>query len=163
MKIRTLSIACVATGAALLAACTSASRNTGACEQLMRNKLADTSSETLRVDHRAAAIRGSRVVVEGTIEHVVPVPAASAVPASASASAAVTAAVPQAPAAAALPASAAQAASGVSAASTRGKPAKPKTVMQPAAAECTFDGEQLSAFRWLAPARLATPDDQPAT
>ncbi|MCC8405353.1 hypothetical protein LJ655_26445 [Paraburkholderia sp. MMS20-SJTN17] len=122
MKIRILSLACVASAAALLAACTIVTRNSGACEQLMRSKLAETSSgmspDTLRVTHRAAAIRGSRVVVEGTIAHVV----------SASGTAAST----------------------------------PKKVSTPAAAECTFHGEQLDVFRWLAPPQLATPVAQPA-
>ncbi|MGT2470511.1 hypothetical protein [Paraburkholderia terrae] len=40
---------------------------------------------------------------------------------------------------------------------------KPPTTAVPAAAECTYDANgQQSAFRWLAPARLAkdsTPDD----
>ncbi|MGF6984758.1 hypothetical protein QFZ99_004235 [Paraburkholderia atlantica] len=74
MKIRLLSVACLASAAALLAACTIVTRNSNACEQLMRSKLAEPSSgmssDRLRVTHRGAAIRGSRVVVEGTIEHV---------------------------------------------------------------------------------------------
>lgn len=143
MKIRILSIACIASAAALLAACTVVSRNSSACEQLMRSKLAETSSGmssgTLRVTHRGAAIRGSRVVVEGSIEHL------------ASASA-VTATVP-------LPASASKAASDLK---VSAKPAGPKKVSTPAAAECTFHGEQLDVFRWLAPAQLATPVAQPA-
>ncbi|WP_233802279.1 hypothetical protein [Paraburkholderia sp. HP33-1] len=122
MKMRILSFACVASAAALLAACTTVTRNSGACEQLMRSKLAETSSgmssDTLRVTHRAAAIRGSRVVVEGMIAHVV-------------------------------------SASGTAASA-------PKKVNTPAAAECTFHGEQLDVFRWLAPAQLATPVAQPA-
>ena len=145
MKIRLLSIACVASAVSLLAACTIATRNSGACEQMMRSKLAEASSgmsaDTLRVMHRGAAIRGSRVVVEGAIEHVV----------SASETAAAT------PLAAS--ASAAKAASDVKVAA---KPVEPKRVSTPAAAECTFHGEQLDVFRWLAPAKLATPVTQPA-
>jgi hypothetical protein len=147
MKIRILSIACIASTAALLAACTSVIRNSSACEQLMRSKLADTSSgmssDTLRVTHRGAAIRGSRVVVEGSIEHLV---SASEVAAASSA--------------AALAASAPKAASDVK---TTAKPAVPKKVSTLAAAECTFHGEQLDVFRWLAPAKLATPVAQPAS
>jgi hypothetical protein len=143
----------------LLAACTAVTRNSGACEQLMRNKLADTSQDTLTVAHRAAAIRGSRVVVEGTIEHVA---TASGVAAAAPAASAPAASAPG----GASGARAASAASGVAAASAVGashtavsaqKPAKPQTVKLPAAAECTFHGEELNVFRWLAPARLATP------
>jgi hypothetical protein len=144
MKIRLLSIVCIASAAALLAACTSGIRNSSACEQLMRSKLADTSSgmssDTLRVTHRGAAIRGSRVVVEGSIEHLV---SASEVAAAAS-----------------LAASAPKAASDVK---VSAKSAEPKKLSTPAAAECTFHGEQLDVFRWLAPAKLATPVAQPAS
>ncbi|MEM5293411.1 hypothetical protein VSR82_03565 [Burkholderia sp. JPY481] len=144
MKIRLLSIACLASAAALLGACTIVTRNSSACEQLMRSKLAEPSSgmssDRLRVTHRGAAIRGSRVVVEGTIEHAV---SASATAASAP-----------------LTASASQAASEVKVAA---KPAQPSKVRTPAAAECTFHGEQLDVFRWLAPPQLATPAAQPAS
>jgi hypothetical protein len=144
MKIRILSIACIASAAALLAACTIVNRNSSACEQLMRSKLAETSSGmssyTLRVAHRGAAIRGSRVVVEGSIEHFV-------------SASEVAAATPPA-------ASAPNAASDLKVAA---RPAQPKKVSTPAAAECTFHGEQLDVFRWLAPAQLATPVAQPAS
>jgi hypothetical protein len=154
MKIRILSIACVTTAAALLAACTTGSRNSGACEQLMRSKLAATSSDTLKVAHRAAAIRGSRVVVEGSIEHV---RTASEVAATMPASAALAASAPGGIAGT----RAVTAASGVEASSK--KPIQPKTVSLPAAAECTFRGEDLDVFRWLAPAKFATPPDQAAS
>ena len=143
MKIRILSIACIASAAALLAACTIVNRNASACEQLMRSKLAETSSGmsyTLRVAHRGAAIRGSRVVVEGSIEHFV-------------SASEVAAATPPA-------ASAPNAASDLKVAA---RPVQPKKVSTPAAAECTFHGEQLDVFRWLAPAQLATPVAQPAS
>ncbi|KAA1015911.1 hypothetical protein FVF58_00725 [Paraburkholderia panacisoli] len=161
MKIRTLSIACVTTAVALLAACTVVTRNSGACEQLMRNKLADTSQDTLTVAHRAAAIRGSRVVVEGTIEHVM---TASEVAAATRAAYALAASAPG----GASGARATSVASGVGAAASVGasnvevstqKPAKPKTVKLPAAAECTFHGEELNVFRWLAPAKLVAPPE----
>jgi hypothetical protein len=32
-----------------------------------------------------------------------------------------------------------------------------KPTVEPAAAECTFDGDKLAAFRWLAPSKLANP------
>jgi hypothetical protein len=70
MKMRILSIACVATAGALLVACTTVYKNSDACEQLMRSKLADTTSDTLKIAHTGAGIGGSRVVVEGSIEHV---------------------------------------------------------------------------------------------
>jgi hypothetical protein len=146
MKIRILSIACIASAATLLAACTIATRNSSACEQLMRSKLADsataTAADTLRVTHRGAAIRGSRVVVEGTIEHRASAPAASATAA----------------ASAALVASAPQAASDLEVAARAAAPAAaPKKTVTPAAAECTFHGETLDVFRWLAPEKLAAP------
>jgi hypothetical protein len=39
------------------------------------------------------------------------------------------------------------------------KPAKPQTLKLPAAAECTFHGEELNVFRWLAPAKLVAPPE----
>jgi len=183
MKIRTLTIACVTTAVALLAACTAVTRNSGACEQLMRNKLADTSQDTLRVVHRAVAIHGSRVVVEGTIEHVMTAsevaaatpavaqraasaPRGAAAAGSRAAAASGAAAANGAAAASGTAARTVSVASGVGAASSVGasdvaasthEPAKRRTVKLPAAAECTFNGEQLNVFRWLAPAKLAAP------
>ncbi|SIT46635.1 conserved exported hypothetical protein [Paraburkholderia ribeironis] len=162
MKIRILSIACLTSVAALLAACTAVHRNSGACEQLMRSKLADTSSDTLRVAHRAAAIRGSRVVIEGSIEHVMTASEVSAASAGQAASAPDEVAGKRAAGVAAGDgAASAVQASGVDA-SSHG-PVKPKTVTLPAAAECTFHGETLDVFRWLAPARLAEPVDGAAS
>jgi hypothetical protein len=187
MKIRILSIACVTIAATLLAACTAVYKNSDACEQLMRSKLAETSPDTLKIAHTGAGIDGSRVVVEGSIEHVMTaseVAAASA--ASAAASAAKLANAPRAAsgvraasavsvasaasdagaasgvtagvASGATAASASLAASGADAASL--KPAKPKKTTTAAAAECTFHGSALSVFSWLAPAKLATPADK---
>ncbi|MFL9891608.1 hypothetical protein [Paraburkholderia sp. RL17-381-BIF-C] len=154
MKIRILSIACVTTAAALLAACTTVYKNTDACEQLMRSKLADTSTDTLKIGHAGAGIYGSRVVVEGSIEHVV---------ASASASAA-TATAPLSASGAHAASAVSVGASGASGASTASAteavsltPAKPQKIVTPAAAECTFHGPTLNAFNWLAPANLVTP------
>jgi hypothetical protein len=151
MKIRILSIACVTTAAALLAACTTVYKNTDACEQLMRSKLADTSTDTLKIGHAGAGIYGSRVVVEGSIEHVVASASASAATATAplSASGAHTAS------AVSVGASGASTASATEAVSL--KPAKPQKIVTPAAAECTFHGPTLNAFNWLAPANLVTP------
>ena len=77
MKIRTLSIACVTTAAVVLAGCTAVYKNTDACEQMMRSKLADVSPEQmpeasidkLSVDHTGTGIHGSRVVVEASLSH----------------------------------------------------------------------------------------------
>lgn len=164
------------TAAALLAACTAVYKNSDACEQLMRSKLAESSPDTLKVSHKGVGIDGSRVVVEGSIEHVV---TASEVAASAAASAAQAAKVPR-PASGAHGASAVSvvsAASGAVAASsamagvasdamaassavvTSVKPVKPKKTTTAAAAECTFHGSTLALFSWLAPAKLASPPD----
>ena len=77
MKICTLSIACVTTAAVVLAGCTAVYKNTDACEQAMRSKLADVSPEQmpeasidkLSVDHTGTGIHGSRVVVEASLSH----------------------------------------------------------------------------------------------
>ncbi|CAE6853079.1 hypothetical protein R69927_02177 [Paraburkholderia domus] len=190
MKIRILSIACVTTAATLLAACTAVYKNTDACEQLMRSKLAETSSpDTLKITHTGAGIDGSRVVVEGSIEHVVtasevaaasaPSPAASAAPvanAPRPASGARAASAMSA-ASSASDATDATAASGVTAGVASGavaasasvaasgadaaslKSSKPKKTRMAAAAECTFHGSALSVFSWLAPEKLVTPAD----
>jgi hypothetical protein len=181
MKIRILSIACITAAFALLAACTATFRNSDACEQLMRSKLADTSPDTLRVAHRGAGIRGSRVVIEGSIEHVTTASEAAATAASqATAASSAKLAAASANGASAARASRVGAASAVSATSPASgvsedasdaagasevkglaaKPAKPTTVVTAAAAECTFHGPDLNVFRWLAPAKLATPDDE---
>ncbi|MCI0147225.1 hypothetical protein KNO81_15165 [Paraburkholderia sediminicola] len=187
MKIRILSIACVTTAATLLAACTAVYKNTDACEQLMRSKLAETSSpDTLKITHTGAGIDGSRVVVEGSIEHVVtasevaaasaPSPAASAAPvanaprpasgaraasamsaASSASDATAASGVTAGVASGAVAASASVAASGADAASL--KSSKPKKTRMAAAAECTFHGSALSVFSWLAPEKLVTPAD----
>lgn len=202
MKIRLLSLVCVTTAATLLAGC-AVYKNPSACEQLMRSKLADTSTDTLKIDHAGAAIDGTRVVVEGSIEHVMtasevaaatpPVVPKAATPVAASAgqvapagqmasaasgvqtasagsstSAPVAAANASgasetAPAAAmALAAPAAVAAAASSADALSAKNAKPKKTTTAAAAECTFHGETLDVFTWLAPAKLAAPPAEDA-
>jgi hypothetical protein len=186
MKIRILSIVCVTTAATLLAACTAVYKNSDACEQLMRSKLAETSPDTLKVAHTGAGIDGSRVVVEGSIEHVMTaseVAAASAASAAASAAKLANAPHPASDVRAASAVSVASAASDAAAASgaTAGvasgataasaslaasgadatvlKSAKPKKTSTPAAAECTVHGSALSVFSWLAPAKLVKPAD----
>ncbi|MFM0594619.1 MULTISPECIES: RodZ family helix-turn-helix domain-containing protein [Paraburkholderia] len=193
MKIRILSLVCVTTAATLLAGC-AVYKNPSACEQLMRSKLAETSTDKLKIDHAGAAIDGTRVVVEGSIEHVMtasevaaatppvvpkavaPVAAsagqmaqmasaASGVQAVSTASAGLSASTPVAAANASgasetAPAAVAAAASNADALSL--KNAKPKKTTTAAAAECTFHGETLGVFTWLAPAKLATPPAEAA-
>ncbi|CAB3690543.1 hypothetical protein LMG22037_02957 [Paraburkholderia phenoliruptrix] len=183
MKIRILTLACVATAAALLAACTTVYRNSDACEQLMRSKLAETSSDTLKIGHTGAGIGGSRVVVEGAIEHGVTASEAAAAGGASGASGASRASGAAGASAASRPASgsatsaasgtataAGATASGVGAAAASPsassdaqalalKSGKPKKIVQAAAAECTFHGPTLATFSWLAPAKLAAPSE----
>ncbi|MFM0492804.1 hypothetical protein PQQ88_00915 [Paraburkholderia caledonica] len=164
MKIRIVTIACAATAAALLAACTAVYKNSDACEQLMRSKLAEKTSDTLKIGHTGAGIDGSRVVVEGSIEHVM---TASEV-AAASARAASGARAGRRVAASGVGAAPAvsQAASSVTASEADAlarKPTKPKKLILAAAAECTFHGPTLDTFSWLAPAKLAAPSDPDAS
>ncbi|MFM0376386.1 hypothetical protein PQQ72_05135 [Paraburkholderia strydomiana] len=156
MKIRIVTIACAATAAALLAACTAVYKNSDACEQLMRSKLAEQSTDTLKIGHTGAGIDGSRVVVEGSIEHVM---TASEV-AAASARAASGARAGRRMAASGVGAASAVTASEADALAR--KPNKPKKLILAAAAECTFHGPTLDTFSWLAPAKLAAPSDPDA-
>ncbi|MFM0214211.1 MULTISPECIES: hypothetical protein [Paraburkholderia] len=157
MKIRIVTIACAATAAALLAACTAVYKNSDACEQLMRSKLAEQSTDTLKIGHTGAGIDGSRVVVEGSIEHVM---TASEV-AAASARAASGARAGRRMAASGVGAASAVTASEADALAR--KPNKPKKLILAAAAECTFHGPTLDTFSWLAPAKLAAPSDPDAS
>ncbi|ACD17075.1 hypothetical protein [Paraburkholderia phytofirmans] len=156
MKIRILPLVCVTTAAALLTGCTAVYKNTDACEQLMRSKLAETSPDTLKITHAATGIHGSRVVVEGSIEHVVAPASASAAASAPLADSAVAVG-----AAGALSASNASNASNASDASATKafwfKSAKTRKTVTPAAAECTFNGPTLNVFNWLAPANLVAP------
>jgi hypothetical protein len=159
MKIRTLSIACVTTAAVLSAGCTAVYKNSDACEQMMRGKFAEASSEKLTLSHTGAGIHGERVVVEGRYEQA-PLQAVDAAAIAAGASGAsaaeVVAGVPAPKTIAALnpPASA-------PVAPVTSQPAgKKKKIFRDAAAECQFDGLNLTAFRWLSPAELAHPADE---
>jgi hypothetical protein len=148
MKIRTLCIACVTTAAVLLAGCTAVYKNTDACEQMMRSKLADVSPEQLpdiassklSVGHRGTGIDGTRVVVEATLSRMQTEEETAA--------------------------SAAQAASapppGLSSAAARAKASKPRKLAKNVAAECTFTGLNLASFRWLAPKELLQTSDTAA-
>ena len=158
MKIRTLSIACATTAAMLLAGCTAVYKNTDACEQMMRGKLADVtpkqlpdvSLDKLSISHTGTGIGGSRVVVEGTLSHMQTASEVAAANAPKGASAVHAAS-------AVTTASAASAASGATAtvaAAKPAKPVKPKKITKAAAVECTFHGLNLASFRWLSPAEL---------
>ncbi|MFM0752779.1 hypothetical protein [Paraburkholderia strydomiana] len=163
MKIRIVTIACAATAAALLAACTAVYKNSDACEQLMRSKLAEQSTDTLKIGHTGAGIDGSRVVVEGSIEHVMT--ASEVAAASARAASGARAGRRVAASGVGAASSVSQAASSVTASEADAlarKPSKPKKLILAAAAECTFHGPTLDTFSWLAPAKLAAPSDPDA-
>jgi hypothetical protein len=164
MKIRTLCLACVTTAAVLFAGCTAVYKNTDACEQMMRTKLAgvtpeqvpDAAIDKLSIDHTGTGIHGTRVVVEGSLAHLQTASEVAAAAAPKGASAAVAAS-------AAAPATTVAAASGASApAAASAKPVKPKKVSTATAAECTFNGLSLASFRWLAPAELVKTNDAAA-
>jgi hypothetical protein len=170
---RFVGLAAVAT---LLAGCVAQYRNPSACEDEMRQRLADGTHGTLSVTHSAVAYRGERVVVEGRLDNV-PQAASGVSAASGAAAGSDAEAVPlqaaSAPVAASGAASAAVATAASAASGTEAgpKPTTPvgvltqklglkKPVRTPAAAECTFNESGLTSFRWLAPPALAktTPD-----
>jgi hypothetical protein len=192
MKIRTISLACVTTAAVLLAGCTAFYKNTNACEQMMRSKLADVPSEQfpeasvdkLSVDHTGTGIHGTRVVVEASLSHMqtasevaaasapkgasgtaaaAAVAAASGAKATAASGVAASAASADSAASAPMAATALAAASGASATAATAKPVKPKKVVRAAAAECTFTGLNLASFRWLAPSELVKTNEDAAS
>ena len=134
MNIRTPVIACCMVAAALSAGCAAVYKNTSACEQAMRQSAAELSaSDTLQITHAGTAIHGSRVVVEGTLAH--PQTASEAAVAKPPNTNIIEAGL-------LAPLTAAFARSG------------PQKTVVPAAAECTYDANGQTAFRWLAPARL---------
>ncbi|CAE6710542.1 hypothetical protein [Paraburkholderia haematera] len=143
MKIRILSIACMTTAAALLAACTAVYKNSDACEQLMRSKLAESSPDTLKISHTGAGIDGSRVVVEGAIEHLVTASEAATASAASAASAAASAA--HAANAAPREASGVRAASAVSVASAASEAATASGVTAGAASGASAASASLAA------------------
>jgi hypothetical protein len=132
--------------------------NRQACVARTRSAMAAQTDLRFTITNVSSAMQGSRVVVEGTLpnplapKHGLPTllekmlhPASAA----AAASAALAASAPTA-ASAALAASAPKTASAALAASA--------SIVPPgssAAAECLFDGRQLSAFHWLTPRVLA--------
>ncbi|MEX3957671.1 hypothetical protein [Trinickia sp. EG282A] len=113
----------------LIAGC-SLYKNPSACEARMRETVArNLPNDELSVSHVGVGIRGSRVVVEGTVEGP-PVAASAATAASA-------------PIAASAPTATSSAVA-----------AKSKKIKRPAAAECLFDGESLTSMRWFNPPEL---------
>ena len=142
MKTRTLLIACCATGVALFAGCTSVYTNSSACEQAMRQSASEQTTDTLHILYTGSGIKGSRVVVEGTLEH--PQTASEAAAAKPPETDIIKAGL-LAPVAAAI------------------TNAKPKKTVVAAAVECTYNAGGLSEFRWLAPAKLAKTDDEADT
>jgi hypothetical protein len=134
MKIRTPLIACCMVAAALSAGCAAMYTNTSACAETMRQSAKEVSDDdTLKVTHTGTGIKGSRVVVEGTLEHPQTASEASAAKPpntnilEAGLLAPVTAAIEK---------------------------SRPHKTVVAAAAECTYDANGQSTFRWLAPARL---------
>jgi flagellar capping protein FliD len=176
MKLRTLSFACVTVAAVLLVGCTAVYKNTDACEQMMRSKLADVpvaklpeaTQDKLSIDHRGTGIYGSRVVVEASLSRMqTAAEAAASAGVAASAPAAASAAKAGSAAVAAAAASGASGTAGASAtvasanpasAAKPAKPAKPVKLTKAVAAECTYTGLNLTAFRWLAPKELVQAD-----
>ncbi|HTR08849.1 MAG TPA: hypothetical protein VMJ11_19800 [Paraburkholderia sp.] len=185
MNKRNACFAGLAAAVTLLAGCAAQYRNPDACEEEMRNRLAKTTLGELKVTHSATTYRGTRVVIEGRLEH----GAASAVAASSAyaaqaaqtasgavyASSAAPVSAPQAsaitapsavaavvPGMMAVPSSPAVATGG----GAQDTPTTPVAILAAklgirkhpvtaAAAECIFNESGLTAFRWLAPAALA--------
>ncbi|PYE21846.1 hypothetical protein C7410_11235 [Paraburkholderia silvatlantica] len=186
MNKRNACFAGLAAAVTLLAGCAAQYRNTGACEEAMRNRLAGTTLGDLKVTHSATTYRGARVVIEGRLENgaasaaaAASAPSASAASAASSSASATAQSANETPTvtaptvqAAALPGTISVPTAPVAqGGAPEGKPTTPiaallaklgikKTVATPAAAECTFDESGLATFRWLAPPRLAktTPD-----
>ncbi|WP_322029679.1 hypothetical protein [Paraburkholderia sp. J76] len=193
MNKRNACFAGLAAAVTLLAGCAAQYRNTGSCEEEMRNRLAGTTFGDLKVTHSATTYRGARVVIEGQLENgaasgvvVASAPYGASASAASGASAAASATRQSAGEAPAVTAPAVQAGalpgtiSVPSAPTAQGaageKPTTPlavlvaklgikKPVVMPTAAECTFDESGLATFRWLAPAPLAktTPAPNAAT
>lgn len=107
--------------------------NPNACKAQMRQAVANgTLPGKLSISDVGVGINGSRVVVEGTIE-------TAAAPADAS------------------DASVSNPANHPAVKSTDKPVAKGEKVKKPAAIECLFNGDKLTATRWLSPPELANP------
>lgn len=153
MNTRIACLAGLAAVAAVLTGCVAQYGNPRACEQEMRQRLADASQgNNLSVTHRAVAFRGRRVVIEGSLDKM-PAAASEALAASApEASSDVKPAV-----AAAKP----EAKPGTPVAAIEQKLGIKKTQRTATAAECTFDESGLRSFQWLSPEALAKTRSDP--
>jgi len=146
MNTRIACFAGLAAVAAVLTGCAAQYGNPRACEQEMRQRLADASQGNLSVTHRAVAFRGRRVVIEGDLDKT---PAAASGALAASAPGAASGAKP------AVAVAKTEVKSGTPVAAIEQKLGIKKPRRTVTAAECTFDESGLSSFRWLAPAALA--------
>ncbi|WP_322106516.1 hypothetical protein [Paraburkholderia sp. J41] len=69
MNPRNACLAALVAATTLFAGCAAQYRNPNACEEEMRNRLADLSMGDLAVSHSATNWRGARVVVEGSLDN----------------------------------------------------------------------------------------------
>lgn len=68
MNPRNACLAALVAATTLFAGCAAQYRNPNACEEEMRNQLADKSMGDLAVSHSATTWRGARVVIEGSLD-----------------------------------------------------------------------------------------------
>jgi len=144
MNLRSPLLASAMMALSLLAGCTAYS-NRETCLDRMRTSYNEVAQLPLKISNVSVATQGSRIVVEATVKAPHLPKAAPAAPGSA---------------ALVLPASAATSIAAPASASN----AVSATVVQKippgnAAAECTFDGRQLTHFHWLTPVGMVTPGD----
>lgn len=86
MNPRNACLAALVAATTLFAGCAAQYRNPNACEEEMRNRLADLSMGDLAVSHSATNWRGARVVVEGSLDNPAAAYAASGAAAASAAS-----------------------------------------------------------------------------
>jgi hypothetical protein len=80
MNTRVFTLVSSAVALALVAGCTAVYKNAATCEDTMRSAANEqAASQTLTITHRGAAIHGSRVVVEGAFESMVPASSVAAI------------------------------------------------------------------------------------
>jgi hypothetical protein len=133
-------------------------KNPSACEAQMRATVTRAHpASVLSVSHVGVGIGGSRVVIEGNIEEHAATPAhgASAV----SAASAASAPEPDTDTDTEQSTNADSRSKKSDARPTTQSNTHPKKTSIPATAECTFNGETLTALRWLRPAEFVAPTD----
>jgi len=145
MNLRSPLLASAMMALSLLAGCTAYS-NRETCLDRMRTSYNEVAQLPLKISNVSIATQGSRIVVEATIKAP---PAPKALPA---APGSATAAVPA--------SAAASIAEPTSADSAAAATINQKIPPGNAAAECTFEGRQLTHFHWLTPAAMVVPGDQ---